>query len=290
MAFRRFVFSFVALLTSVPLALAQGTYTQFDVPGAIRTIPWGVSSKGDIAGSYSDSEFVQHGFVLSGGVYTTIDYPGAVATVATSVNSSGQVVGFYEPYGNAPLLGFFMDSSGFTAVNYPGATQTEMGGINDAGEAVGSYGDAGGISGGFKWAGGTFIKLPVPAGAQAVFVFGVNNRGYVAAGENRTAGSRSFIVTPTGGFIPVTITNSQDVVAYDLNDSDAIVGIYENSANYLLGFLLKGRRVISISFPNAVQTDPVRINDSGEIAGVFTDNLGDLHGFTWTPPAAEGKK
>jgi hypothetical protein len=35
------VSALVLLAASIPLALAQGTYTQIDVPEAIRTVCWG---------------------------------------------------------------------------------------------------------------------------------------------------------------------------------------------------------------------------------------------------------
>jgi probable HAF family extracellular repeat protein len=279
----------VLLLATAPLALAQGTYTQIDVPGANSTNAWGVSSKGDVVGSYYDAAFTQHGFLQSGGTYTTIDFPGAAVTVATGVNRSGQIVGFYEPVGNAPFVGFFMDSTGFTSVEYPGSSQTEMTGINDGGQAVGYYANANGFSAGFRWLASTFTKLPVPTGAVAVFVGGINNLGEVVANENRTTTFLNFLVTADGKFLPISFPNAKFPFAYGVNDSGEVVGVYETGTE-LLGFVLKGRTVTSLSFPNSTQTDAIGINNSGEVAGVFTDTSGKQHGFTWTPPADAAKK
>ena len=68
------------LIAFVPLALAQGTYTQFDPPGSIGTFATGIDTAGDIVGYYDDGSSNYHGFLFSGGTYTNIDYPGATYT------------------------------------------------------------------------------------------------------------------------------------------------------------------------------------------------------------------
>src|SRR5690242_17770895 len=67
--------SVLVLIAIAPL-MAQGTYTQIDVPGAFTTFCYGINTAGDIVGTYVDSpgNFI-HGFLLSNGTYTTIDYP-----------------------------------------------------------------------------------------------------------------------------------------------------------------------------------------------------------------------
>src|SRR5271155_3497411 len=80
-AFRKAVLSLaVLLLTTAPLALAQGTYTQIDVPGSLETLGYGIDNAGDIVGGYLDSNDSYHGFLLSGGIFTTLDSPGATST------------------------------------------------------------------------------------------------------------------------------------------------------------------------------------------------------------------
>jgi len=83
----------VLLAITVPLARAQGTYTPFDVPGAITTEGFGINTAGDIVGRYVDNNSIFHGFLLSGGTYTTIDYPGATVTDLLGMNDLGQIVG-----------------------------------------------------------------------------------------------------------------------------------------------------------------------------------------------------
>src|SRR5271154_596937 len=115
----------VALLALSTLALAQGTYTQFDVPGAFYTYGEGLDTAGDIVGATASTEGYTQGFLLSGGTYTTIDYPGSSDdTYLSGINDEGQIVGFTT---SKPQTGFVYDieSRTFTKVAYPGAPDTD---------------------------------------------------------------------------------------------------------------------------------------------------------------------
>ena len=84
MSLGKLVLSLAALLLAFPsLGQAQGTYTEFDVPGASSTGCYGVNSAGDIVGYYTTDG--SHGFLLSGGTYTTIDYPVSSYTFLTGI-------------------------------------------------------------------------------------------------------------------------------------------------------------------------------------------------------------
>jgi probable HAF family extracellular repeat protein len=286
----KLTFAALLLLATAPLALAQGTYTQIDYPGARETYAWGVGSQGDIVGSYVDTQYTVHGFLLSGGTYATIDFPGAALSTVTGVNASGQMVGFYEPSANSAFIGFFLDNTGFTSVDYPGSSQTEILGINDGGVAVGNYGNANGFSAGFKWSAGAFSHIRAPRGSTSEGAFGINNLGDIVVSVSRATGGASYLLTK-GMFLRITFPGAQNLTAYTVNDSREVVGIYENANFALLGFVVKGRRsATSLSFPNSIYTIATGINNSGEVVGYFRDTSGNYHTFTWTPPADAGKK
>jgi hypothetical protein len=93
---RKTVLSLAALLLApAPLALAQGTYTQIDVPGSAITYCWGINSAGDIVGYYSvEGSSYSPGYILSNGNYTTINYGGPYgSTLLKGLNDVGQIVG-----------------------------------------------------------------------------------------------------------------------------------------------------------------------------------------------------
>lgn len=104
------------LAASVPLALAQGTYANIDVPGSAFTYAWGINTAGEIVGTYDDRSGALHGFLLSGGTYTTIDYPGASDTGLIDINDKGQIVG------ETDSVGFLYDrnTGTFTDITFRG--------------------------------------------------------------------------------------------------------------------------------------------------------------------------
>src|ERR1041385_5297902 len=61
-------------------AHAKASYTVFDAPGAINTIPTGIS-EGEIAGDFENPGAVYHGFVRAvDGTFTTFDPAGSIST------------------------------------------------------------------------------------------------------------------------------------------------------------------------------------------------------------------
>src|SRR5437763_16661689 len=89
----RFALCSLLLLTATAPLMAQGTYTQFDVPGALATFAIGVDTAGDVVGYYIDANINYHGFLYAGGTYATIDYPGVMYTYLYGINDLSQIVG-----------------------------------------------------------------------------------------------------------------------------------------------------------------------------------------------------
>ena len=117
---------------------ANGTYTEFDVPGAILPVPTAINNVGQIVGYYFDgSDF--HGFLDVNGAFTTLDDPlGFNGTFVQGINDQGEIVGYYKDI-NHVTHGFRYLNGVYTTLDFPNATGTELFGINDAGKIVGSY-------------------------------------------------------------------------------------------------------------------------------------------------------
>jgi probable HAF family extracellular repeat protein len=56
------------------------------------------------------------------------------------------------------------------------------------------------------------------------------------------------------------------------------------------GFVYQNGELQTLQFPEAADTNALGINAAGEVVGSFIDSGNNYHGFTWTPPAAAGKK
>jgi len=278
----------VLLLFSASLALAQGTYTQIDFPGAAMTEAIGINTTGDITGLYEDSAG-GHGFILKDGAYTTVDYPGAQYSYLYGINDKGQVVGLAEP------VGFLYDiqAQTFTAISYPGATATFPVAINNAGTIAGFYQYTGGnrlLTDVFELVGSTYSKLLLP-GATATYAYGISDTGelvgYDYIAHTGTYGDFSF---NKGKFRQTKIPNATFPLVYGINpEGTAIVGSYEPIAG-ITGFIYQNKTLQPLSFPGSITTVAYGVNSAGEVVGYFIDESDATHGFLWTPPAGDGKR
>jgi probable HAF family extracellular repeat protein len=75
--------------------LADGAFTQIDVPGATFTTSNGINNRGQIVGTFIDARDVAHGYLLDDGRFTTIDPPASTTTEAVGINGRGEIVGVF---------------------------------------------------------------------------------------------------------------------------------------------------------------------------------------------------
>jgi probable HAF family extracellular repeat protein len=114
----------------------NGQYSTIDDPNAGTapgqgTAAYGVKNQGQIVGTYTDANGLNHGFVLSHGQFSTLDDPNAgfLGTIAAGINDRGQVVGNYlddsfvihgwvaTPGGSDALAGVPSESTGASLVS-----------------------------------------------------------------------------------------------------------------------------------------------------------------------------
>jgi hypothetical protein len=123
--------------------LKTGSYSFFDVPGAdkvnqIGTIVNAINNAGVVAGYFSDSNGVDHGFAKTGDQYQTIDVPGADWTVLQGINNAGDVSGVYSAGG--VRHGFVLMRNGrLITIDVPAVHNTALGGISENGNVAGYY-------------------------------------------------------------------------------------------------------------------------------------------------------
>src|SRR5678816_648597 len=82
--------------------LSGGTFTEYDVPGAVQTNLLSINDAGDFTGVFDpDGSGIFQAFVGRGGAITSFSVPGAILTAAFELNNSKQLV-----------VGYYIDSSG----------------------------------------------------------------------------------------------------------------------------------------------------------------------------------
>ena len=133
-----------------------GSYQGTGCPGCFT----GLNQFGLIAGSYSDSNSVNPGFLRSpDGKFTTFDAPGAGTDIyqgtgcfsdcAVSLNNWGAITGTYID-SNYNYHGYLRSPKGrIVTIDPAGSIGTGPAGINDAGAVTGLYLDANNVYHGF---------------------------------------------------------------------------------------------------------------------------------------------
>jgi hypothetical protein len=128
-----------------------------------------------------------------------------------------------------------------------------------------------------------------PDGQTGTATLGVNDRGEIlGAYESRDRVVRHFVRDREGLFAiiddpPGTRGDGLSYEAVDINNRGEIVGFYNDEQGATTtGFLRTGRgRFANVDVPGALVTGPFRINDRRQVAGIYVDADGAVHGFLW---------
>jgi len=161
--------------------LSGGTFTEYDVPGAVNTAVLGINNAADFAGNFDPGTGILQALISVGGTITSFSVPGAVQTNAYQINNSEQlVVGYYVDSSGIPH-GYYRDANG--ALHFPidpsGSTATILFGDNDRNWVVGRYADSSGATHGlFFTAPNNFFTFDYP-GSTFTSLNGINDQGFI---------------------------------------------------------------------------------------------------------------
>jgi len=159
-----------------------GTFTEYDVPGAVQTNLLSINDDGDFTGTFvPDASGIFQAFVSIDGTLTSFSVPGAALTLAYEINNSNQLVVGYFVDGSGILHGIYRDASG--ALHFPidpsGSVGTVLFGLNDRNWVVGRYADSGGATHGvFFLPPNQFSTFDYP-GSTFTSLNGINDKGVI---------------------------------------------------------------------------------------------------------------
>jgi len=263
--------------------------TSFDYPGtSTATFPAEINDRGDIAGSFSDSDGLQRGFVrFANGRFTPPIVPPFTVgdfTGADDINDSRTICGFfYEPDG-VTVHGYFISQGVFTQFDIEGAIYTAVVALNDLGDFTGTFENDSSGSSGYVDVSGNLSLFTVP-GAAFTNANSINNLDEV------TGNYRIGIETTNHGFFrkasgdliyPIDFPGalgSLGTIVSGMNDRGWLVGRYYDSNSIDHGFLFKPPTTfLSFDYPQAVSTRLTGINNRGLVCGEYQD-LVARHGF-----------
>jgi probable HAF family extracellular repeat protein len=214
--------------------LFSGNHAKFfSVSGATQTLPADINNPGQIVGTYTDAQQVNHGFLHDATGFHTIDYPGQTENPSTGVsgiNDQGTIVGGFGIFFGAgsSSQGFVLQNGQFTVIAFPGAVITGANGINNQGEIVGDYAilDSGNVPifHGFYWNEGQFTTVDYP-GATSTSLNGINDSGIATGIYDDAIGNPHPFAFKNGQFFAFSLPTTDRIQIYGLNNKNQIVGL-----------------------------------------------------------------
>jgi hypothetical protein len=152
--------------------LSGGTFTEYDVPGALSTAVLGINEPGGFAGTFDPGSGILQAFISVGGNLTSFSVPAAISTLAYEINNSKHLVVGYYIDSSGILHGYYRDGNGALhfPIDPPGSVGTILFGVNNRNWVVGRYADSSGVTHGlffvppnnfftFDYPGSTFTSL-----------------------------------------------------------------------------------------------------------------------------------
>jgi len=184
--------------------LSGGTFTEYDVPGALSTDVLGINNAADFAGDFSNDDVTQQAYVSVGGTITSFSVPAATATLAYQLNNSNRLVVGYYVDNSGILHGYYRDASG--ALHFPvdpsGSVGTVLFGDNDMNWVVGRYADASGVTHGvFFVPPNKFFTFDYP-GTTFTSLNGINDQGFITGRYVDASGIAHGIIARVTGTPP----------------------------------------------------------------------------------------
>jgi hypothetical protein len=185
--------------------LSGGTFTEYDVPGAVSTVVLGINDAASFTGGFDpDGSGIFQGYVSVGGTLTSFSVPGALLTLAYEINNSNQLVVGYYIDSSGILHGYFRDANGALhfPIDPPGSVGTVLFGDNDRNWVVARYADSSGATHGlffvppnqfstFDYPGSTFTSLN-----------GINDKGFICGRYVDASGIAHGIIARVRGTPP----------------------------------------------------------------------------------------
>ena len=163
--------------------------------------------------------------------------------------------------------------------DYPGAISTSPIGINDRGDITGWYVDSSNVTRGFfRTRSGQFRSINEPnATGNQTRAQKINNSRVISGFYSKADGSSHGYFLAGNAFSEFDVAGANSTYIFGLNDNNAFVGSFSTALG-LDGYVNTGGTTTPFSVPGSTFTEPLAINNLGEIGGLyFVSDV--IHGF-----------
>ena len=285
--------------------------------GGYESVATAVNDDGQVVGLFTNTipdpnsmfgfGYQTRAFSWKDGVTQDLGTLGGTNAQAFVVNERGQVAG--ESYLNSdpspacamgaglPLASgvFLWENGEMTNLGSFGGTCTVLGDLNDRGQIVGdSYLPGDQSFHAFLWENGTMKDLGNTFGGPSSNALAINKAGHVI-GWGQAAGDK-FVqhasLWKDGVQIDLGPSGTDCAFAASINSKDQIVGSSYPFCDFInpqfSGFIYENGELADLNtlvgpYPNLHISEPVTINDHGEIAGIGVTSDGTEHAFLLIP-------
>jgi hypothetical protein len=263
------------------------TYSSIDAPlGVNGTSAYGISGN-KIVGSYSDTNYVAHGFIYDGTNFTTLDPVNTELTYARGTDGR-RVVGYFVNV--TGTHGFVWDGTNYTTLNDPlasGTSPTTSAYGIDGTNIVGYYTTGTGLTHGFLYNGIGYTTIDYPGGTYGSYAQGISGTNIVGLGYDLAPGNGHSFIYNGKNFVTISnvIGNTAEAIDALAISSNDIAGYYYNGTTDS-GFVWDQTNYTIVNYPSAKLTTVYGI-DGNNIVGIYFDAQSKAHGFKATviPPA-----
>jgi len=201
--------------------LSGGTFTEYDIPGALSTVVLGINDPADFAGGFSNDNVIFQAFVNIGGTITSFSVPGASLTLAYQLNNSKQLVVGYYIDSSGILHGYYRDANG--ALHFPidpsGSVGTVLFGDNNRNWVVGRYADSSGVTHGLFFVPPNFFFTFDFPGSTFTSLNGISDQGNICGRFVDASGIAHGIIARVRGTPPTKEAGTE----MKANDSRSLV-------------------------------------------------------------------
>ena len=174
-------------------------------------------------------------------------------------------------------------SYGYTSLDAPGQYLTTIVGnpqsINDSDQVVGSTEDAAGHYQGFVWQNGQFTLFQ-----QCDILQSINANGLAVGYIAPPVAGYCTVDTRTGRTLTYPVQANGNLRLLGINTARLVLADIVSRADITQGLTLAGKKTVKFAVPGSQNkyggTFPSGLNDSGTIAGWYSDAAGAVHGFT----------
>ena len=204
-----------------------------------------------------------------------INVPNGILPQANGIDDEDQIVGDFENADGSAVHGFLFSHGVVAQIDWPGSVVTGSLAINSTAGIVSYYETA---TGQFDML-DSKRRLQKIKGSADLSVLGINASGnFVAFNGNTGYINVKGVYTKVNPTVCQRLTPPSAVYVAGINSNNDYVGYCWDQTTPYIGFAHVGGGDQTVSVFGR-PTFPTGINDSGTIAGYFTDSSGFNHGF-----------